>query len=464
MTLSVKLGFLVLLSISGAGCSLDAEGAPSTSSEESVGQASAELVGQDTFLYFRCNATSWSPDQASRLRSTNDPYLFSLLYDVKQSWMTVGGDSCLFTETNQLDGWGTSQTFYGSVHGNLNVPGGDLLQTNGSGFNAVYPELGRYKVTANWRQGGFQIAQASNAERWSPCLNEAVTTLAQTPSAAKNALVGCSNGDLFLSFDATVVSPVWQKLDTWATSAGVMNLPDLAVNALAYSPFDSKTAYVAFAGSKQGHKLWKTSTGGASWVDLASVPLGEIWSVSLNPRDALTVYVAGPGGLFMSTDAGATWTSNVAPGSLTVPLASGSKLSTVGVAPQNPDIVWVGASNGDIFRSENAGQSWVLASHGMPARTVLHVTVDASQAVPRVFATYDGLYNDSVWITTNNGFGWANLHTPPLPTSVTALPGVYALYNVSPNPADSSVLYIAGTYGAGVSTSGGAAWSWRPAN
>jgi hypothetical protein len=398
------------------------------------------------------------------LRGTSDPYLFSLLYDVKETWMTGSGDSCLFTETNQLNGWGSTQTLYTTVHGNVTVPGGDLLRSASNPFAAVYPALGRYKVTANWRQGSFQITPASNAERWTPCVNESVTSIAQTPQAPKSALVGCGNGDVFLSFDASVVSPSWLKIDTWNTSVGTMALPDLPVNAIAYSPADTKTAYVAFAGSKQGHKLWKTSTGGASWVELSSVPLAEIWSVSVNPLDSLKVYVAGPGGVYMSPDAGVTWTANVTPGPLTVPLASGAKLSTVSVAPQNASIIWVGATNGDIFRSDNGGQTWALATHGMPARTVLHVTVDASQSPPRVFATFDGLSNDSVWITTNNGFGWANLHTPPLPTSSMPLPGVYALYGVSPNPIDSSVVYIDGTYGAGLSTTGGATWSWTPAN
>jgi hypothetical protein len=41
--------------------------------------------------------------------------------------------------------------------------------------------------------------------------------------------------------------------------------------------------------------LWKTSTRGASWVELSSVPLAEIWSVSVNPLGTLEVYVAGPG-------------------------------------------------------------------------------------------------------------------------------------------------------------------------
>lgn len=457
---SLQLGWFALLAVVVAGCATG-EG------EETAGQATEALVGQDTFLYFRSGATGWNPDSATRLRGTSDPYLFSLLYDVTQSWMTTGtGDSAVFTETNQLNGWGSVQTSYGTVHGNVTVPGGDLLLSGGSNFGVLYPALGRYKVTANWQQGSFLISAASNAERWTPCLNENVTSIAQTPQAPNSALVGCSNGDVFLSFNASVVSPSWLKIDTWNTSAGPMALPDLPVNAIAYSPADTMTAYVAFAGSKQGHKLWKTSTGGASWVELSSVPLAEIWSVSVNPLDSLKVYVAGPGGVFMSPDAGATWTSNVTTGPLTVPLASGAKLSTVTVAPQNPDIVWVGATNGDIFATTNAtsGQNWSQPSHGMPARMVLHVTVDASQSPPRVFATFDGLSNDSVWITTNNGFGWANLHTAPLPISSLPLPGIYGLYGVSPNPIDSSVVYIAGTYGAGISTSGGATWSWTPAN
>jgi len=455
---------LLVLSFILAGCGVGGGEGSLRGTEESASVATQAIVGQDTFLYFRCTATGWNPESTTHLRSTSDPYLFSLLYDVKDAWMTGSGDSCTFSETNQLNGWGSTQASYSTVHGNVTVPGGDLLRAASDYFNVIYPGLGRYKVTANWRQGSFLIAPASDAERWTPCVNESVTTVAQTPQAPNDALVGCANGDVFFSSDASVVSPNWLKIDTWNTSVGTMSLPDLPVNAIAYSPADSQTAYVAFAGSKQGRKLWKTSTGGASWVELSAVPLSEIWSVSVNPLDSLQIYIAGPGGVFMSPDAGTTWTSNVTPGSMTVPLASGSMLSTVSVAPQNPNIIWVGATNGDIFRSEDAGRTWLQASHGMPARRVLHVSIDANQSPPRVFATFDGLSNDSVWITTNNGFGWANLHTPPLPTSSVPLPGIYALYGVSLNPVDPAVVYIDGTYGAGLSTTGGVTWTWTPAS
>ena len=437
---------------------------------ETTATSTQAIVGQDTFLYFRSNATGWNVDSATRVRPTADPYVFSMLFDVKQDWMVSNGDNCQFSETNQLNGWGTKATNYGAVHGTVTVPGSDYLQSNGPGFTAKYPALGRYKVTANWMQGMFQIGAASKAEAWQPCLNEMVTTLAQAPQAPNNVLVGCSNGDLYLTFNGLTNNPSWLKVDTWSNSAGSFGLPDSPINAIAYNPKDTKTAYVAVAGSKQGHKLWKTGTGGANWVELSSVPLAEIWSISVNPADALKVYVAGPGGVAMSADAGTTWTTNVTAAPLTVPIAAGSKLSTVTAVNNDPNSIWVGATNGDIFYTTNATASnptWNKATHGMPERMVLHVTVRPATDgyyAPTVYATFDGMFTDSLWVNSNFGFGWALLHNPNLPTTPMPLPGIYGLYNLSVNPIDNSVLYIDGTYGAGVSTSGGTSWYWASAN
>lgn len=429
--------------------------------------SSSAVVGQDTYLYFRSNATSWNVDSSTRFRPTMDPYVFSMLFDVKQDWMVTNGDNALFTETNQLNGWGTTQTNYGAVHGTVTVPGGDYLGGTAS-FTAKYPALGRYKVTANWMQGMFQIAAASKAEAWQPCLNEMVTTIAQAPQSPALAMVGCSNGDVYLSFNGLAAVPSWTKVDTWNTSAGTFGLPDAPINAIAFSEKDTKTAYLAVAGSKQGSKLWKTSSGGASWVNLTAVPLAEIWGVSVNPLDTQTVYVVGPSGAAMSSDAGTTWTTSVTPGPLTVPLAAGSKLSTVTMTNNDPNTVWVGATNGDIFFTQNATastQTWFKATHGMPERAVLHVTVvPASDHAPTVYATFDGMYNDSLWVNSNWGFGWGLLHNPNLPTTPMPLPGIYGLYNVSVNPVDNTVLYIDGTYGAGLSTTGGTTWYWTSAN
>ena len=460
MKTTMRLSAIIVTALL-SGCASDASDTEVTATNTSA------VVGQDTSLYFRCNATGWNVDNSTRVRSTMDPYVFSLLYDVKQDWMVGNGDNCIFTETNQVNGWGTTQKYYGSVHGTVNVPGGDYLQTNGAGFTVKYPALGRYKLTVNWMQGMFQVSNATTAEAWQPCLNENVTTIAQFPKAPATVLTGCSNGDIFLTFNGLSPNPSWLKIDTWNTSAGTFGLPDSPVNAIAYSPADIKTAYVAFAGSKQGHKLWKTSTGGASWIELSSVPLPEIWGISVNPLDPLKVYVIGPSGVAMSPDAGTTWTTDVTAAPLTVPIATGSKLSTVTVVNNDPNTVWVGATNGDVFFTTTAttAQTWFKATRGMPERAVTHLAVDAVRSTPpTVYATFDGMFNDSLWVTSNNGFGWGMLDNPQLPTTPIPLPGIYGFYGVSVNPIDSTVLYIDGTYGAGVSTTGGTSWTWASTN
>jgi hypothetical protein len=82
---SLQLDSLACLALILAGCAVAEveREVVGRAAEEVVDEASTALVGQDTFLYLRCNATDWSTDGATRLRGTADPYLFSLLYDVQ---------------------------------------------------------------------------------------------------------------------------------------------------------------------------------------------------------------------------------------------------------------------------------------------------------------------------------------------------------------------------------------------
>jgi hypothetical protein len=277
-------------------------------------------------------------------------------------------------------------------------------------------------------------------------------------------LVGCSNGDVFITYDGLSTAPIprWIRVDNWTTIGGVdLGLPDAPINSIAFSPADVNTAYIAFAGSKQGRKLWKTTNGGTFWDELSSCPLSEIWSVSVNPLDAQKIYAFGPGGTMMSSDGGQQWTSEVTAAPMTVPILAGAKLSAVSVAPDQPDVIWVGATNGDVFFTTDAtsNQTWYQASRYMPSRAVTHLALDTSRVPVSAVATFDGMGPDGIWLTENNGVSWAIVQNEALPRRPT-VPGVYAFYGVSINPIDSSVLYVGGTYGVGFTTNGGVSWSW----
>ncbi len=134
------------------------------SAEEDVGTATQALVGVDTFLYLRCNATGWGADATNRLKPTADPYVFELTYNVNQPWMTGAGDQCVVTETNQKDGWGTSQKFYTTRNAaQVTVPGGQPLTLGTQNFTVKYPQVGSYKLSINWKNGGLNIASATQA-------------------------------------------------------------------------------------------------------------------------------------------------------------------------------------------------------------------------------------------------------------------------------------------------------------
>jgi hypothetical protein len=299
------------------------------------------------------------------------------------------------------------------------------------------------------------------ALNWQPCVNQYQATFAQSPQDLNRMFVGCSNGDVYVTSNGlfTQPRPTWRKVDS-------LNQPDLQVNAIAYSPTDVNTAYIAFAGSTQGHKLWKTTNQGADWFEITTLPvteLTEVWSISVNPLDAQKVYIFGPGGAFMSPNGGDTWTSDVTALPLNAPIAAGAKLSAVSVAPGKPDVIWVGATNGDIYFTldATATQKWFTYTWAEPMPAVTHLTMDNSRAPGpvQVFATFDGCASNSIWVTSNNAFGWGSLGNHGLWTTATSMPGVCSFYGISVNPIDPDVLYINGTYGVGFSTSLGNGWT-----
>ena len=152
MTVRFRSPAAALLLLLGA-CGSKAEG------DETLVATRSAILGTDTHLYFRCNATGWEPGSATRLRATETPGVFRLSYEVKEPWMT--NDQCTFTETNGLDAWGTQQTHYGVRGGSQNISVPNTwpfeLKNQPPSIAVTYPGTGRYVLNVNWQYGTFQI-------------------------------------------------------------------------------------------------------------------------------------------------------------------------------------------------------------------------------------------------------------------------------------------------------------------
>lgn len=144
-------------------------------------------------------------------------------------------------------------------------------------------------------------------------------------------------------------------------------------------PRDPDLVYVAVLGHIYGPSteggIYRSKNGGKTWekvlyvdektgaIDLSldwrnpRILYAAMWQVKMAPWG---IFSGGPGsGLYKSTDAGDTWVK------LSEGLPKGEKGRIgVSVSPVNPDRIWaiVEANDGGLFRSDNAGRTWNLVS------------------------------------------------------------------------------------------------------
>lgn len=133
---------------------------------------------------------------------------------------------------------------------------------------------------------------------------------------------------------------------TWAAKLG--GDPDWSFGALAVDPADPDIVYAGIGQNPDGAagwlhgQVWKTTDGGATWQEAAR-PGGKLagdpakargWShLLIDPlspvlpgRGHARVYIVGPGGLFVSDDAGGSW----------APLEAGTPGGMVNLNPRDP--------------------------------------------------------------------------------------------------------------------------------
>ena len=146
-----------------------------------------------------------------------------------------------------------------------------------------------------------------------------VTSLSVAPNSSNTVYVGTDVGAIWVSTNATSVSPTFTEIDQ-------ANTPQRVVMQVVASPANSSVAFAAFSGfsgftDEVGH-LFETTNGGASWTDISCHNVGNCGSplttdlpntpvndVVVDPSDATnnTLYVATDVAVFVTTNGGTSW-------------------------------------------------------------------------------------------------------------------------------------------------------------
>ena len=230
---------------------------------------------------------------------------------------------------------------------------------------------------------------------------------------------------------------------TFSVMPGLPNQPVLSIS---FSPgfATDNTAFMAGAGG-----LFMTTNRGSSWSAAGTTTFTSgVQAVATAPNFTAggSVFAITIAGVYGSLDHGNTW------GQLGTPSPLSSNLSVLAVSPNytTDRTLAVGSVSDGIFISTNHGQSWKQATAGLTLPQVRGIAFSPVYSTDKtIFAATQG---NGVYVTTNGGTTWTQVNSGITDKNATAIA-------VSPTFSTDSTLWVA-TAGAGVFQSKNRGTSW----
>ena len=204
------------------------------------------------------------------------------------------------------------------------------------------PENSNRLYAGSWYQGVVESTDAGTS--WSPANSglpvgnwgvfvSALAIASQNPSVLYASVGFATNQGLFKSSN---------RGGGWVpVNSGLPFYPNgtnIEASALAIDPQNTRTVYAAFAPyDAVGGGLYTSTNDGASWRNLFRPPTGNVYSVAVNPQDSRTIYAGTDAGASWSTDGGQTW----------VPAAPTlGRTRLLNIDPMNPNNLYAGGPGG----------------------------------------------------------------------------------------------------------------------
>lgn len=223
----------------------------------------------------------------------------------------------------------------------------------------------------------------------------------------------------------------WEKANTGLGQA--TNVPQLFL-----SPGDDQ---VLFAVTQEG-TTWRTESGGDGWEEVPGLAGEAVSTIGFAPDDPDIVWVATDGALRSSTDGGETWEEH--------PLEDEAHVDAIALSPDytSDGTLFVGTAEDGVLRSVDSGTRFTDASRGISDKRVQDLQISPGYAEDgEVLAS---TWLDGVFRTSNRGDSWQR-HSEGLTTDEQAdlleRPHFTALVEALPAPDAEPVIFLAGFNG-----------------
>ena len=262
----------------------------------------------------------------------------------------------------------------------------------------------------------------------------AVTTLPTILTSSWQVAVSQSGTTLYMTSGAQVYCST-DRANTWTERTAVSTYSSAQVWKLAIDPTDSNTLYATATMSATAEGTFVTHDGAMTWQLLTAGGVAQDFAI--NAAKSKQIWSARYDGIWLSNDKGVTWTNLLTNGS-----------SAIAMDPSNPAILYAGTPWGSVFRTADAGATWVDVTGNNTAGQLTTVAVDPAQSAHLLAGGLNGLVG-----TTTSGTQWS------AQTS-----GIYASYilGLSADPAADRIYANVSSGGVYFSSAGAAAT--MPAN
>ncbi len=332
------------------------------------------------------------------------------------------------------------------------LPVGWFTDQRQSGQAAIPPAV-RARALDDLRARGYLTRTAGAWTNVGPVnIGGRVTALAVDPNNSTRLWLGSADGGVFVS---TNEGTNWNPVFDGQTA--------LSIGSIAAHPASSSIVYVGTGEdngggfSYDGEGVFKTTDGGATWVNLGLSEVRRIGRIAIDPANPQRVFVAAGGdwfsrdanrGIYRSTDGGSTWdkvlyVADDAGGiDIAIDPVNTSRIYAAIWQRQSLGVTWyIGGTASAIYRSEDGGNSWTRLAGGLPSgsqvgRIGIAIAPSNPSTVYALVIDGQGLLL-GIYKSINAGDTWT------LANNMLSLNGFsYYFGNIRVDPANASTIYV----------------------
>lgn len=233
-----------------------------------------------------------------------------------------------------------------------------------------------------WMALCLAVGVLAGAERLWPPVGPAGGDARSLAGSAERLYLGTTTGWIYLSTDG---GGHWRRL------AHLDGSNRLIVDHILIDPRDGKKLYAgAWRTNPAGGGLWVSRDAGASWTEIAALHGQSIRALALAPSDARVIVAGTLAGVLRSGDGGEHWRQISPPGSAEI-----HEVESLAVDPRNPETIYAGTWHLP-WKTTDGGRHWTRISQGViDDSDVFSIQVDPAHPSVVYLSACSGIYKST---------------------------------------------------------------------